>query len=302
MDAAFEEGEPHGAPVLRAEHPPCRTPLSSAQSMVIHERMKSVELDFQAWLSARAEKEAATRDDAFGEKILAWMDEHTVLERTGWAPELCERVATRLQARDAPEIRKQPIVYWSENRTALAIPGRYVYISRRLIEEAMPEDAVAFLFAHELAHHRLGHTKKIVPALERVRHLPIAHALSFIAVAATRLVRSREQEAQADAWALARCLEVGYDGHACLKLFDVLRNVAENYGDLDMAFGAFDPEASAGRALEEDVKGREPPAWRKAISELLDRGARTRWELSRGYPSIRDRRARLEAILAQRKL
>ncbi|WP_394834245.1 M48 family metalloprotease [Pendulispora rubella] len=258
--------------------------------------MDDVKLDFQAWLAARRDSELSDESDALGDELLAWMDEQVVVEKSGWAPELCERVATRLQAADPASIRKRPVVFWSEQRTAFAVPGRYIYVGRRLIEEAMPEDAVAFLFAHELAHHRLGHTKQLVPALRWAKHLPVAQVASFLAVAAVRLATSREQEIDADAWAFERCLEVGYDGRACLRLFDVLRKVAEDYGDLDMAHGPDDVEAAAQRELD---KHRQPE-WRTALSALLDRGARARWEMGRGYPSIRDRRARLEARLAER--
>lgn len=258
--------------------------------------MADVKLDFQAWLAARHDSELSVESDGLGEELFTWMDEQVVVEKSGWAPELCERVATRLQAAEPASLRKQPVVFWSERRTAFAVPGRYIYVSRRLLEEALPEDAVALLFAHELAHHRLGHVKQLVPTLRWARQLPVAHVASFFAVAAVRLATSRDQETQADAWAFERCLEVGYDGRACLRLFDVLRNVAEDYGDLDMAFGPEDVEAAARRELE---KHRQPE-WRNALSALLDRGARVRWEMTRGYPSIRDRRARLEAMLAAR--
>ncbi|WP_394828943.1 M48 family metalloprotease [Pendulispora albinea] len=258
--------------------------------------MQDVKLDFQAWLTARRDAELSAESDALGEELLTWMDEQVVLEKSGWAPELCERVATRLQGADPTSLRKRPVVFWSEQRTAFAVPGRYIYVGRRLLEEAMPEDAVALLFAHELAHHRLGHVKQMLPALRWARQLPIARVASFLAVTAVRLVTSREQEAKADAWALDRCLDVGYDGRACLQLFDVLRTVAENYGDLDMAFGPDDVESAAQRELDKDGR----PEWRNALSALRERATRARWELMRGYPSIRDRRARLEARLGGR--
>ncbi|WP_394825715.1 hypothetical protein [Pendulispora albinea] len=83
---------------------------------------------------------------------------------------------------------------------------------------------------------------------------------------------------------------------AYLQWFDVLRNVAEDDADRDMAFGPDDVGSAARRELAKDGR----PEWRNALSALLDRATRARWEWMRGYPSIRDRRARLEARLGAR--
>src|SRR5262249_16846715 len=154
-------------------------------------------------------------------------------------------------------------------------------------------DAVAFVFAHELAHHRLGHVRRVLPALRAVRHLPGASVASLLAQVAIRLATSPEMERAADAWAIGRCLDVGYDGRACLRPFGLLKKLAEDHGDRSMAHGFGDPDALAGRELEREKR----PAWQNTLSDLASRASRLRWERLRGYPSIADRRRKVEEIV-----
>jgi predicted Zn-dependent protease len=249
------------------------------------------ELDFEAWLRRRA---AEVDDDALGEDVRRLVAESTEIEERGWAADLARKVAARVQKGDREP--KTAIVFWSAERTAFAAPGRYVYLSRSLLEEALPEDAVAFVFAHELGHHRLGHVRRVLPALRVVRHLPGAEAASFVAKIAIRLATSPEMERAADEFAIERCLEVGYEGRACLRLFDVLKKIAEDRGDLEMAHGFGDPEELAARELERSSR----PAWQNALADLKGRAAQLRWERVRGYPSIADRRLHVERIVQQR--
>jgi predicted Zn-dependent protease len=261
-------------------------------------------LDFEAWLKQRAADDrrecggaiGTSADDALGEEVRRLVSEETVIEDDGWAAELARTVADRVQREDRAGERKTPVVFWSGQRTAFAAPGRYVYLSRSLLEEAMPEDAVAFVFAHELGHHRLGHVRRVLPALRFVRHLPGAAVASFVAQMAIRLATSPEMESAADEFAIGRCLDAGYDGRACLRLFDVLKRLAEDRGDGEMAHGFGDPDELAARELARERR----PAWQNAFSDLTGRAARVRWERLRGYPSLADRRLRVERIALSR--
>jgi Zn-dependent protease with chaperone function len=250
-------------------------------------------LDFEAWLKERAPQ---ADDDALGEDVRRLVGQETEIDERGWAAELARKVAHRVQLADSPRERKTPIVFWSGERTAFAAPGRYVYVSRSLLEEAMPEDAVAFVFAHELAHHRLGHVRRVLPAFRAVRHLPGATAASFVVQIAMRLATSPEMERAADEFAIERCLDVGYDGRACVRLFDVLKRLAEDRGDREMAHGFGDPDELAARELERENRS----AWQNTIADLKDRAARVRWERVRGYPSLADRRLNVQRIVDKR--
>ena len=96
-------------------------------------------LDFDAWLKRRA----TDVDDAeIGEDVRRLVGEETEIEERGWAADLARAVADRVQKGDRATERKTPVVFWSGERTAFAAPGRYVYLSRRLLEESMPEFVV----------------------------------------------------------------------------------------------------------------------------------------------------------------
>ena len=251
-------------------------------------------LDFQGWLRRRAEHEVENADDALGEAFFEEVAAATDIETSGWAFELAHRAAARIQAGDPEAARKTPVVFWSAQRTAFAVPGKRIYLGRRLLEESMPEDAVAFTFAHELAHHRLGHVQTLLPALRVARRVPGVGLVSVVAMGAARLVSSRHNEAAADRWALERCVKAGYDGAACLRIFDVLRRIAEDHHDLDMAHGPGDVERAAAGELLRD----EQAPWKNRLSDLGERVSRVQWEVLRGYPSLRERRERLAAHLA----
>ncbi len=254
-----------------------------------------MKLDFDAFVRARANQAGAHDDDALGEEIFAAISEEAVVETTGFAPELVERVSARIQANDAPAERKVPVVYWANTRRAFTLPGRRIYFTRRLLEEQMSEDAVAFAFAHELGHHRLGHLQTVLPALRSMREYSGAKLVSFLALTANRLLMSRWNEAAADAWALERCIEVGYDANACLGIFDALRRIAEDLGDLDIAFGPDEEAPALGESASEgENEGDAKPAWQRTLGNLGKRAGRTAFELVRGYPSLHDRRAALE--------
>jgi Zn-dependent protease with chaperone function len=253
--------------------------------------MPETKLDFDGWLSRRKAIEATQEEDEFGQRFFAALEAEADVEKTGWAAELAERVAARVQESDPPAMHKRPVVYWSKHRTAFAVPGRNIYLSRRLLEEALPEDAIAFAFAHELAHSRLGHVKQVLPTLKSTG----GELVTFAAQVAAHVFRSSEQEADADAWAFSRCRDVGYDPRACLRLFDLLGNIAADYRDGEMAYGRGDAEKLAGQELERDRQS----AWEKTFAGIIGRVEKVRWEILRGYPSIRERRERLEAILAR---
>jgi predicted Zn-dependent protease len=178
-------------------------------------------------------------------------------------------------------------VLWVREIIAFTLPGRYVYISRRLLERCASDDPVAFALAHEIAHHELGHLHGIDEATAAVpRGVPGIRAGRVALVVAALLIERRvhgpEKEADADARALEMCIAAGYDGERCIHLFDILEADALDRGDLDGVFGLED-------AL--DPSAREAHPW------LLD--ARIwAWERLRGYLPIRERKARLRKLLS----
>jgi hypothetical protein len=202
-------------------------------------------------------------------------------ERAGWAPERTERVMERLQQSRPEDARLTAEVLWISDVNAFTAPGRYVYISRRLLERCATDESAALVLAHEIAHHDLGHTDLFGGWMENVPRGLGSTLLAGVFQAAAKRCYGPEREADADRHALRLCLAAGYDPGACLKLFDVLEADALDHGDADGVFGPW-----AAYAPEVDGTAR----WRSDLEVWM-------WERARGYPSLRERRAALEDFL-----
>jgi predicted Zn-dependent protease len=208
-------------------------------------------------------------------------------DTTRWPAIEVSRVMARLQSarRNGPELVAD--ILWISDVTAFTLPGRYIYISRRLLERCPSDHQVAFVLAHEIAHHELGHLHGVDEvAGSAPRLIPGALAGRIALVTAALLIERRvhgpENEADADARALELCVAAGYDGSRCIQLLDILEADSLDRGDLDIVYGLED-------ASDPDVRERHP--W------LLD--ARVwAWERLRGYLPLRERKARLRAQLA----
>lgn len=203
-----------------------------------------------------------------------------VVERDGWAAERVARVTERLQV-GAPEAQRfETLVIWSDDHTAFTVPGRTVYVSRRLLERLADDDAAAFVVAHELAHHRLGHVPKPLTAASKV---PLWVVLGVL----RNLIVRPEHEREADLVAIQMCLDAGYDLERCLGAFRHLSNVALDYGDVDGVLGAETPGK---------VRIHPPLAVRiLAIRDHLARGDRLSVEALRERARKRRRNAKLVA-------
>jgi Zn-dependent protease with chaperone function len=171
----------------------------------------------------------------------------------------------------APEPALTPVVFWFRPSWAFTCAGTYVYITRRLLERLRHEDAVAFVLAHEMAHHDLRH---LAPrsALTKAG-LPGALAATLI-LAAENWARGEALERAADDHAMLLCEKAGYDRARCLSAFDILLEDALDHGDVDGALGADD----------ELPDGDEAPRWLSTARKLLRR---------RSHPPIAERRNRL---------
>ncbi|HEX8726680.1 MAG TPA: M48 family metalloprotease, partial [Gemmatimonadaceae bacterium] len=79
------------------------------------------------------------------------------LERAPWALERVSRVQARLNECRIDRPALEATILWITPPLAFTLAGRYVYISRSLLERMPTDDAVAFVLAHEAGHHDLGH-------------------------------------------------------------------------------------------------------------------------------------------------
>jgi hypothetical protein len=223
-----------------------------------------------------------------GDEFFRAFAEHVVVDHDGWAFDRAHRVASRLQEGLAPEQRLEPVVAWIEGHAAFTVPGRYVYLSRHFLQRGLTEDATAFVFAHELAHQRLGHLRAWLS------EVPGAWMAGNLMLAAHRALVSPEKEAEADRWALERCVTAGYDRERCLGAFDAMERLVLDGGDIDGVFGHEDPEQLAEAELRrlDGARGEREPK----LDALLADARRWLWQRRTGYPSLRERRAALERV------
>ena len=164
--------------------------------------------------------------------LRAAIEEAFVVEREGWAAERVERVSERLQQGEAE--RFETLVLWMDEHTAFTAPGSTVYFSRRLLERLPDDDAAAFVIAHEIAHHKLGHVPQVPKRF--IARFPIRIVLALL----DRWITGQQQETDADLVAIEMCIDAGYDVERCLHALAQLAIVALDYGDIDGVLGAED--------------------------------------------------------------
>ena len=202
-------------------------------------------------------------------------------ESETWAIERIQRVSENLQAGRPPERRFQVEILWVDQMTAFITPGRFIYITRELLQSLASDDPVALILAHEMAHYDLGHLDLFRGRWETLRLLPGGAILA----AGLRLAQNRtfsvEHEEAADIRALKKCLSAGYDGLRCLELFDVLEAHSLDYGDVEGVFGPSDASVT-------DTTG--PLGWLTQARSWIKRHTHT-------HPAIRERKEALAARL-----
>jgi hypothetical protein len=219
-------------------------------------------------------------DALLGDDSHAWVHQRLLdayaCEREGWALEQVRRIDARLQADVPPDQRLETVILWINEANAFVIPGRHVYVSRRLVERVRGDEQLAMIIAHEMAHHRLRHVGGIEETLERVPEVARGIAANLI-VAHALVLHGADREADADAHGFNLCLDAGYDARRCLEGFDLLEEISLDWGDTE---GVFGPDA----VIEAELDGE--PEWMISLRTWL-------WERRRGYPSVRERKARL---------
>jgi predicted Zn-dependent protease len=220
---------------------------------------------------------------SFGERLHQQLFDAAYFESEPWAIDRIRRVVERLQA-GRPDCERMVIeIPWIDLVTAFTAPGRYIYISRRLYERCGSDEQVAFIVAHEIAHHDLGHFRLLGKWIARLGGIPGASLFALAAHLLDHGLHGPEKECDADRYGLGLCLAAGYDGARCLELFDVLEHHALDWGDYDSVY-------SRDRSIEE-LEGKA--SW-------LSRARLWTWRRARGYLSLRERRGLLEECLQRR--
>jgi len=217
--------------------------------------------------------------ELFGEWLRAEIESNAVLERNGPMLERVQSAAERLQRHRPLDERFLVEVPWLDAPNAFAAPGRYIYFSRRLLERCPHEDAAAFVVAHEIAHHDLGHFTDFERGFARraARFQAGVFAILFFRVL-QRHIYNPERELEADRRAIELCITAGYSPAKCLYLFHILELIALDYGDLGAVYG-LDPEC------DDELS---------ADASIVTRARIWLYQRKRGYLPIQDRRAELQ--------
>jgi predicted Zn-dependent protease len=133
---------------------------------------------------------------------------------------------------------------------AFALPGGFVYVTRPLLEVcAASDDELAFVLAHEMAHVVRGHVmdRLVSSTLLNVasRASPTARMMNKgVLDAALKLLQnaySREQEIEADQFAVRLMLSAGMDPLAGAAVLGKLNDFADDPDELSSYFSTHPP-------------------------------------------------------------
>jgi predicted Zn-dependent protease len=217
-----------------------------------------------------------------GEFINQEINKSVVVERNGFFPDQVKRVAEQLQADRSRHRRYVVEIPWISLFTAFTTPGRFIYFSRRLIERCPDDECVAYIIAHEIAHHDLEHFRGFQGRFARraMKLGPGALVVLFFRALQSRIYKP-EWEAAADLRAIELCVRAGYDGNRCIAAFDVLEKWALYHGDYDAIYG---PDRESDQELSPEA-------------DLMTRARIWLYLRRRGYLPIQDRRAMVRAHL-----
>jgi Zn-dependent protease with chaperone function len=203
-------------------------------------------------------------------------------ETEEWATGRVERVMARLNetrancaVQGACPFALRAEVLWIGEPIAFASPGRYIYLSRELLQEFTGDEPVAFVLAHEAAHHDLGHVRRVSPTLKALKVVPGAMVAGLLVEAITRSLRAPAHETAADEYAAHLCVAAGYDTRKAVALFEALERYALNHRDIDGVFGSDSANSTLAR-IERIIAGWSRPhaplrERRLALERLLQR-------------------------------
>jgi Zn-dependent protease with chaperone function len=222
-------------------------------------------------------------EQRFGEWFYEQIQADLVVENSGWAFDSSQRVADRLNQQRKEARKIKPVVIWIPDATAFIVPGDYLYISRELLQLLPDEDEIAFLIAHEMAHHDLGHVR--FSNYSWLTSVPGNVQLGILLKGIENKFTSMEHESQADKYGLDLCLSAGYDGEKCLGLFNVLEAQMLDFRDLQGVFGA------------EESTERSKQQWLGGLERLLFQTRQWGKQLLQSHPHVRGRQEQLQEYL-----
>lgn len=207
------------------------------------------------------------------------------MEHETWATERVARVMAKLNKARRGKPKLLGHVLGLREYAAFTLPGAHLYVSRRLLERCANDAEAAMIFAHEAAHHDLGHLDVFAGWAQKVPKVALGQLVGTVFRMFERRVHSQAHEYAADLHALTLCEKAKFDPKECVQVFDILRMHAIDVGDLDAAYG-----------VDDEVDLADGP-----LDGLFLRARKLVGTLQRSHPSIADRKERLLASLPARE-
>jgi Zn-dependent protease with chaperone function len=170
--------------------------------------------------------------EAFGHESEAW-----AIERVGRVSEKLNAVRRACPVEGACDYTLTAEILWLGEMNAFAMPGRYIYLTRALLQRFGEDDPVAFILAHEMAHHDLGHVRLLLPYLKRFGTFT-GSVLGAIIQRGTHLFYSKDHETAADKYALDLCIAAGFRYDGFREAFRILENESLDWRDITGVFGS----------------------------------------------------------------
>ena len=162
-----------------------------------------------------------------------------------------ERIGARLAEHvSSPLCRFQFLGFSGSELNALALPGGFILVSAPLIELCgQSDDELAFAVAHEMAHVVLRHARDrlVSRAVMAVLNSTAAPAGSAVMERAAKTfinsAYSREQESEADQYAVRLCRRAGFDPSGVVRFFERLLKLDPSTDWLAGYFSSHPPTA-----------------------------------------------------------
>lgn len=186
-----------------------------------------------------------TASETIGDRILTELRRDFYFEQDSWATEAVARVASRLQL---CRTGKEPLtvhVPWLDELTAFTSAGSHIFVSRKLIQLLPKDDHIAFVIAHEMAHHDCGHLDLLPDWFAALSPVEVRSLIFALYRVTETLINGAQTEMEADLYAFKMVDAAGYDVDESLRLFDILAKAALDLGSVKLVWG-LDAEFSQG--------------------------------------------------------
>ncbi len=179
----------------------------------------------------------ATPEKSIGQWIHDEMAEHILFETEPWAVERVSRILARLNPHRPGQPQLHVVIPSITSADAFTAPGSFIFFNRGLYQLCPDDETTAFVIAHEMAHHDLGHLNLVPEWMGRMGRRWGGKVAGVIAAAVANRIYGPERECDADAYALRLCMKAGYDPERCLHFFPVMETHYLDHDDVSTVVG-----------------------------------------------------------------